>query len=111
MTTYSVTAIWVFIGIAAIGTWLLRLSFIALLGRVSAIPALVSRILRLIPAAVLAALVAPALTYSGDSLDLSSGRFVAGVLAALVAWRTKHVLATIGVGMSTLWALQGLGWA
>jgi len=44
----------------------------------------------------------------GGALDLSFGnvRLLAGVLAALVAWRTKNVLLTIAVGMVALWVLQ-----
>ena len=109
MTTHSPALIWALIATAGAGTWLLRLSFIALLGRVATIPDVVGRILRLIPAAVMAALVAPALTHASGSLDLGSDRFIAGILAALVAWRTKHVLATIGTGMAILWVLQALG--
>ncbi len=108
MTSYSPTFIWVLMGVAAAGTWMIRLSFIALFGRVAVIPDMVMRILKLIPAAVLAAIVAPALTHSAGSLDLGTDRFFAGVLAALVAWRTKNVLATIGACMATLWILQAL---
>ena len=34
---------------------------------------------------------------------------VAGLLAAIVAWRTKNVLWTIAVGMAALWLLQAVG--
>ena len=36
-------------------------------------------------------------------------RLLAGVLAVVVAWRTKNVLLTIGVGMAALWVLMGVG--
>jgi len=108
MTTHSPTLIWLLLGITAIGTWLFRLSFIALLGRISEIPDLAMRILKLIPAAVLAAILAPSLTHAGGAFDLASDRFIAGMIAAVVAWRTKNVLATIGVGMGLLWTLQAL---
>jgi len=109
MTTHSPTVIWILLGVAGFGTWLLRLSFIALLGRVTAIPELVMRILRLIPAAVLAAIVTPSITHASGSFDLGTDRFVAGIIAGLVAWRTKNVLATIGAGMGVLWLLQAVG--
>lgn len=108
MTEYSQTAIWVLVGLAALGTWLLRLSFIALLGRDTAISATTTRILGLIPAAVLAALVAPSLTRESGSFDLVNVRLVAGIAAAIVAWRTKNVIATIATGMSVLWLVQAL---
>ena len=110
MTSYSSASIWLLMIVTAAGTWMLRVSFIALLGAVSTIPESVRRVLKLIPAAVLAALVAPALTHAGGTFDLSNPRFAAGVVAAFVAWRSGHVLATIGAGMGTLWILQALGW-
>jgi branched-subunit amino acid transport protein len=108
MTTLSPTLIWILLGVAGLGTWLIRLSFIALLGRTAAIPDLAMRILRLIPAAVLAAIVTPSITHASGSFDLATDRFVAGVIAGLVAWRTKNVLATIGAGMGVLWLLQAI---
>jgi branched-subunit amino acid transport protein len=108
MTSHSAGLIWAMIVVAATGTWLIRLSFIALLGKVTVIPPLAMRILQLIPAAVLAAIVAPSLTHAYGSFDLGTDRFVAGLIAAVVAWRTKNVLATIGIGMSALWVLQAL---
>lgn len=108
--TYSTAAVWGVIGTIGLGTWLIRLSFIALLGRVEHVPPLMASILRLIPAAVLAAIVAPALTHSTGTFDLGTARFVAGVVAGLVAWRTRNVLATIGAGMAALWGLDALGW-
>ena len=108
MTTHSPTLIWLLLAVTAAGTWLLRLSFIALLGRISVIPDLAMRLLKLIPAAVLAAILAPSLTHASGAFDLGSDRFIAGMIAAVVAWRTKNVLATIGAGMGLLWTLQAL---
>ncbi len=108
MTTHAPGLIWLMIVIIALGTWLIRVSFIALLGRVTVIPDVAMRILRLIPAAVFAALVGPSLTHAAGSFDLGSERFLAGMLAAVVAWQTKNILATIGAGMGVLWLLQAL---
>jgi len=33
---------------------------------------------------------------------------LAALLAAVVAWRTKNVVATIAAGMAALWVLQAL---
>lgn len=109
MTTHSPAAIWLMIGVIAVGSWLLRVSFITLLGRVERVPPAVSRVLRLIPAAVLAAITAPALTHTTGAFDLGTARFAAGVVAALVAWRSGDVLATIGAGMGALWLIQWIG--
>lgn len=91
-------------------TFLTRLSFIALLGRLETPPRL-ARALRFVPPAILSAVIVPELVLRQGALALSPGneRLVAGLAAALVAWLTKNVLATIAVGMAALWALQALG--
>ena len=109
MTSYSTTAIWVTLGLAGLGTFAIRYSFIGLLRRsADEIPDLARRALRLIPAAVLAALTAPSLTHPDAFFDPWNDRMVAGIIAALVAWRTKNVLATITAGMVALWLLQAV---
>jgi branched-subunit amino acid transport protein len=102
-------SIWLFFVILAIGTFALRLSFIYLFGKVD-MPNWLRSALRFVPAAVLAALVFPALTYPNGALDLSldNVRLVAGIGGALVAWKTRNVLWTIAVGMALLWILQAL---
>jgi len=88
-------------------TYAIRLSLIVLIGRVD-VPPTIQRALRFVPPAVLSAIIFPELLRPGGALDLSFGnvRLLAGVLAALVAWRTKNVLLTIAVGMVALWVLQ-----
>ena len=88
-------------------TFGLRYSFIALSGRLE-LPPTLRRALRFVPAAVLSALVLPALVYpSGELfLSLSNDRLVAGLIALGVAWRSKSILLTLVVGMVALWLLQ-----
>lgn len=90
-------------------TFGLRLSFLALSGRLAA-PDWLTRALRFVPVAVLTALVVPAIIYREGvlSLSLSNERLIAGLLAAIVAWRTRSVLATLVVGMGGVWLLQAL---
>jgi len=109
MTSHSPGLLWGLIVAIGLGTWLTRLSFLALLARVERVPPAAARVLRLIPAAVLAALILPALTHATGEFDLGTDRLAAGAVAALVAWHTKSVLATIAVGMAVLWALQAIG--
>ncbi|MBS3932911.1 MAG: AzlD domain-containing protein [Truepera sp.] len=90
-------------------TFGLRLSFLALSGRLAA-PDWLTRALRFVPVAVLTALVVPAIIYREGALSLSldNERLIAGLLAAIVAWRTRSVLATLAVGMGSVWLLQAL---
>lgn len=65
--------------------------------------------LRFVPAAVLSAIVAQVTLITDNTLNLSplaNPRLLAGALAVLVAWRTRHMLLTIAVGMIGLWVLQ-----
>lgn len=101
--------LWLIIIGMGIITYAIRLSLIVLLGRV-AVPVIVQRALRFVPPAVLSAIIFPELLRPGGALDISPGnaRLIAGVVAALVAWRTKNVILTIAVGMAALWILQAL---
>lgn len=94
------------VGLAVV-TLAMRGSFIVLGDRV-AFPPLLRRALTYVPPAVLAAIVAPALLRpSGIAVGPIDARLVAAAVAALVAWRTRSVIGTFLVGMSTLWLL---GW-
>ncbi len=101
----------IFLTIISIGlvTYAVRVSFILLLGKIE-LPHLVERALRLVPAAVLPALVVPALLYRNGLIDVSLGneRLISGVMAIVVVWYTRNVLLTIAVGMGTLWLLQAI---
>ena len=95
--------------VAGLLTFLTRLSFIALLGRAET-PPLLRRALRFVPPAVLSAIIAPELLLRSGHLDVTLGnqRLLAGLLATAIAWRTRNVLLTIGVGMGALWTMQAL---
>lgn len=94
---------------AGLLTYLIRLSFIWLLGRRQVSPTL-QQALRFVPPAVLSAIIFPELLMPTGRLDLSLGntRLLAGLLAALVAWRTRNAVLTILVGMVSLWLLRWL---
>jgi branched chain amino acid efflux pump len=99
--------IWLVLIAGGLITFGMRLSFIYLLGRVT-VTAGVQRALRLVPAAVLSALVAPELLMPDGSLDIGLGnhRWLAGLVAILVAWRTRSTLLTILAGMLALLLLE-----
>lgn len=106
--TMSDAALWTAIGLAGLGTQAIRWLFAVALGRTVRIPEVVLRGLRLVPAAVLAALVAPALVRPGAGWEVpwENTRLLAGVVAGLVAWKTRNVVATIAAGMGALWLLD-----
>jgi branched-subunit amino acid transport protein len=108
MTEMDTITLWSVLVAAGLCTYFLRLSFIVLLGRGDEIPDKAEIALEYVPPAVLAALVAPALVYVDGTVALSVGnpRLLAGGVAMGVAWKTKNVAATIGVGIVTLWILQ-----
>ena len=105
----SDSTLWLTIAGVGLGTYLLRLSFIQLWQWMT-VPPLLDRALRYVPPAVLAALVVPALTRSGGTIDLSPDnlRLIAGVIAGLVAWHSRNVLLTLGTGMGALWLMKVL---
>lgn len=109
-TAHDPASIWLVVLAAGLGTYALRLSFILLLGRIETVPPRLIGVLRFVPAAVLAALVVPAIVAlsvdPGVGIESDPAELVAGLVAAAVAWRTGSVVATIGVGMGTLWLLQ-----
>lgn len=101
--------IWLLIIIAGLITYAFRLSFIIIFGQTE-IPKSVRKALHFVPTAVMTAIIFPELFLHNGALDISPGntRLIAGMLAAVVAWRTKNVVLTILVGMGVLLALQWL---
>ena len=90
-------------------TFLTRLSFIYLYEKWQS-PEVVTRALRFVPVAALTAIFVPELALQNGELVLSLGniRLMAGIIAIMVAWRTKSALWTIGVGLISFWLLTWL---
>ncbi|MDZ7839989.1 MAG: AzlD domain-containing protein [Gammaproteobacteria bacterium] len=105
----SNTTLWLTILVIGTGTYLLRLSFIEL-WKWLRVPPLLMQALNYVPAAVLAALVLPAMLRSGGSIDVSFDnlRLYAGLTALMVAWYARSMLLTLATGMTALWLLQAL---
>jgi len=101
--------IWLVMIASGLVTHLTRASFIVLLGR-RRMPILLLRALRFVPPAVLSAIVFPEVLMPSGALDVSVGnvRLLAGLVAILVAWRTRNAVLTILVGMVALWTLQAI---
>lgn len=101
--------LWLMLLVIGAITYAIRLSCIGLLGQ-REMPALLLKTLRFVPIAVLPAIILPQLFLRNNTLVLSlqNPRWIAGMLAGVVAWRTRNVLLTIAVGMVALWVLQFL---
>jgi len=99
--------IWLVFFLAGLLTYAIRLSFILLVDHRS-MPPVLTRSLRFIPPAVLTAIIFPEIFLKNGVLNLSidNTRLLAGLLAALVAWRTRSAVLSILVGMLALWLLQ-----
>jgi len=109
VTSYTDPALWGVIALIGLITFAIRLSFIALFGRFDEIPPRLGRALRYVPAAVLAALVAPEfVTLQPAAGGLAVDKLLAGGVAAAVAWHTEDIFATILSGMGALWAARFL---
>jgi branched-subunit amino acid transport protein len=109
-TTYGPLAVWAVVLVVGVATFAIRYSFVYLFGRIDGVPPRVEEGLRFVPAAVLAALVAPSLVDPAATLGATvlDDRFLAGVVAAGVAWYTDDMLVTIVVGMLALWTLGAM---
>lgn len=101
--------LWLVLILGGALTFLTRLSFIYLLGRVET-PPVIKQALRFVPPAVLSAIIAPEVLMVDGSLNLSLSnlRMLAALAATLVAWYSKNALLAIISGMLALWALQAL---
>ena len=99
--------IWIIMIILGLLTFATRLSFIALFERIN-LPRNFQRALRFVPIAVLSAIIAPELGYSNNVLAISptNPRLLAGLVATLVAYKTKSVIWTISISMAVFWLLQ-----
>lgn len=98
--------LWLIVTGGMVTTYLVRLSFVALVPQ-ERLPLFFRRGLSYIPSAVLAAILFPELLLTDGALNLTLGneRLLAGIAAALVAWRLKNTWLTIAVGMLVLWLL------
>ena len=99
--------LWLLFIILGIGNFLLRFSFVYLFGKIELSDG-VRRALRFVPPTVLLSLIMPAILRHQGSLDLSldNPRFYAGLVAGLVAYKTRSVLLTLVVGMGLLYLMQ-----
>ena len=91
------------VGMMAV-TFGVRYPVLAITGRIT-LPTPVMDALKFIPPAVLTAIIIPAVLMPGGELEIGSTNayLVAGLVAAVVAWRRKNLLLIIVVGMAVFW--------
>jgi len=101
--------LWVSLFAAGLITYSLRFVFILLFGRLE-VPGWLKRSLRFIPPAVLTAIIFPEIFISNGNIAINLGntRLLPGIVAILVAWRTKNTILTIIIGMVTMWIYQAI---
>lgn len=90
-------------------TFVSRYPLLVLVGRVE-LPKRVFRALRYVPVAVLTAIsVPPVLLPDGQfSVSFENPYLIGGIVAIVIAWRSKNLLLTIVVGMAVFLAWRAL---
>ena len=100
-------AVWSVIAAVGIGTFAFRFSFVYLFEYVDEVPEPLGRALRYVAPAVLAALVAPSLLVVDGSITVAgNARLLAGLVGAVVAWRTESIMWTMVAGVGALVVVQ-----
>ena len=101
------SSLWIILVIIGLLTLATRLSFILLLEKWKP-PEVFQRGLRFVPLAVLPALIFPEIFVHNNIIAVPPDfpRLAAAVAAGLIAWRTKNILLTIGVGMLVFYLLR-----
>jgi branched-subunit amino acid transport protein len=94
---------WIILGMVVV-TFGVRYPVLALVGRTELPPSLLDA-LKFIPPAVLTAIIVPAVLMPQGAIALTytNAYLVAGLAAALIAWRSGNLLLTIGLGMGIFW--------
>ncbi len=102
--TYSTTEVWVLIASLAVGTFLIRFSFLGLIGD-RPLPPIVLRLLRYTPAAVIPGMVAPLVLWpAATGGEPDAARMLAALVTLLVGmWRKQLILAFLA-GAAALYA-------
>lgn len=99
---------WQFV-LAGLGTYLIRVSAIAMMGQGAVVAPRVERTLRLIAPAVLAAIIANGLLLDGGTLNTRPSWYLATLVAVVVAYRVRSAAWAMAAGMVAVWLLQRLG--
>lgn len=98
------STLWIVIFGLGLGSFLLRFAFLGFVGD-RPLPGWLVRHLRYTAVAILPALVAPLVVYSGEGGSTDPTRVAAAIVTLGVGIWTRNVFAAIGSGAATLFAL------
>lgn len=105
---YTTAEIWIIIALVALGTYLIRFSFIGLIGD-RELPPWVLRHLRYTPVAVLPGLVAPLVLWpEATGGDYDAPRLLAAAVTILLGVVFKNMMLAIFGGAATLFVMLSL---
>ena len=106
--SYSSAEIWFIVAVMGVGTYLIRFSFLGLIGA-KQMPDWVLRHLRYTPVAVLPGLVAPLVLWpEATGGDPDPARLIAAGLTLAAAWWGKSMLWGVVAGFGSLMILQAV---
>ena len=106
--TYTDPRIWLVIALLGLGTFLIRFSFLGLIGD-RPLPAWVLRVLRFTPVAVIPGLVAPLVLWpAATDGQPDPARLIAAAVTFAVGFWVKNVLVGILSGAATLYLMLWL---
>ena len=76
--------------------------------RYTGVPTWLNRWLKYVPVAILTALIVPSLLLPKGYLDISLNNhyLIAGIVAAFAAYKSRNIIATLGIGMSIMFVLK-----
>lgn len=99
---------WGIIALLGVGTFLIRFSFLGLIGN-RPLPDLIRRLLRFTPVAVIPGLVAPLVVWPAATGGVTDPvRLAAAAVTLGTGVLTKNVLFAVLCGAATLWGLSAL---
>ena len=102
MTQYSDATIWTIVALLGLGTFLIRFSFLGLIGA-RRLPRLMLRLLRYTPVAVLPGIAAPLVaTQAMTDGGADPAKLAAAAATLVVGWWLKNVLYAILAGIGVL---------
>lgn len=98
--------LYIIIGMALV-TYFTRFGALALF-RFTGVPIWLNRWLKYVPVAILTSLIIPSLLLPKGYLDISfqNHYLIAGIVAAFVAYKSRNIIATLGLGMSIMFVLK-----